>query len=77
MPGYVWDFYKTSLTMSSYLVAMMVSDFISVPSDPSIGHVQFNIWSRAAAKNQTEYTILDSPTLTMKGSLIILFADII
>lgn len=44
--------------MSSYLVAMMVSDFISVPSDPSIGHVRFNIWSRAAAQNQTEYAHL-------------------
>ena len=37
---------------------MMVSDFISVPSDPSIGHVRFNIWSRAAAQNQTEYAHL-------------------
>lgn len=58
MPGYEWDHYETSLKMSSYLVALMVSDFIKIPSDPTLSNVEFNIWSRTIVQNQTEYDFL-------------------
>lgn len=54
MPGYVWDNYRTSVKMSSYLVAMMVSEFIGIPSDPGLSTVEFRIWARPEARNLTE-----------------------
>jgi aminopeptidase N len=55
MLGYVWDSYESSLPMSTYLVAFLVSEFINVESDPSLSRVQFRIWARPSFRNQTEY----------------------
>lgn len=57
LPGYVWDNYQTSVKMSSYLVAMMVSEFIGIPADPGLSNVQFRIWARPEARNLTEYVL--------------------
>jgi len=39
--------------MSAYLVAFLVSEFIPIPDDPSLSHVDFAIWARAEAQNLT------------------------
>jgi len=54
MPGYVWDYYATSVKMSTYLVCMLVSEFIAVPSDPGVGRIPFRIIARPDARNLTE-----------------------
>lgn len=46
MPGYVWDFFDTTPVMSTYLVAMMVSEFVSTPSDPALSNVEFRVLTR-------------------------------
>ena len=58
MPGYVWDHFAPSVKMSSYLVAFLVSDFISIPADPGTSNVQFRIWARANARDLTSCVIL-------------------
>ncbi|XP_046631005.1 aminopeptidase N-like [Daphnia pulicaria] len=55
MPGFVWDNYQTSVTMSSYLVAFMVSEFIGIPAEPGLSNVEFSIWARPEARNLTDY----------------------
>ena len=56
--GYVWDHYETSVKMSSYLVAVMVSDFVNVVSDPALSNVTFRIWARPSFRDQTELELL-------------------
>lgn len=53
-PGYVWDVYQTSVKMSSYLVAAMVSEFIGIPADAGLSNVEFRIWARPDARPLTE-----------------------
>ena len=53
MPGYVWDRFAPSVKMSSYLVAFLVSEFISIPAAPGLSNVQFRIWARPNAENLT------------------------
>ncbi|KAI9551913.1 hypothetical protein GHT06_022250 [Daphnia sinensis] len=55
VPGFVWDYYETSVTMSTYLVAFLVSEFVGIPSEPGLSNVQFRIWARADARNLTDY----------------------
>ncbi|XP_050463776.1 thyrotropin-releasing hormone-degrading ectoenzyme-like isoform X2 [Cataglyphis hispanica] len=54
MPGYVWDHYKKTLPMSTYLVAFMVTDFMSyevaVTDRPS-----HTIFFRKDVANNTKY----------------------
>lgn len=52
---YVWDQYKESLSMSTYLLAFVVSRFTYRQSQPRPNGVQFRIWSRNEAFDQTEY----------------------
>ncbi len=53
--GYVWDEYETiTPKIPSYLVALMVSDFVNVTSDPELNPgVEFIIWIRPGYENQT------------------------
>lgn len=53
--GYVWDIYETSVKMSSYLVAAMVSEFVGIPAEISPSGVEFRIWARADARDLTVY----------------------
>jgi len=57
IPGseYVWDIYQDSVKMSTYLVAMVVSDFTFRLCPPTENGVQFRIWSREGASEQTEW----------------------
>ena len=54
MPDYVWDYFETTPIMSSYLVALMVSEFVSTPSDPSLSNVRFRVLTRPDLEEQTE-----------------------
>lgn len=60
---YVWDVYQESLRMSTYLVALIVSDFTYRNSDPLDNNVDFRIWSRNGAYNQTEYASVVGPLI--------------
>ena len=53
--GYVWDVYQDSVKMSTYLLAFVVSDFVYRTSEPLPNGVEFRIWSREEAKDQTEW----------------------
>ena len=52
-PGYVWDIFQPSVKMSTYLNAFVVSELNSVTSDEALSNVQFRIWARPDAMNQT------------------------
>lgn len=52
---YVWDVYEVSLKMSTYLLAFIVSDFTFRQSAPRPNGVEFKIWSRGGALEQTAY----------------------
>lgn len=54
MPGYYWDYYQTSVKMSTYLVCMLVSEFIAVPSDQGLSNIPFRIMARPDTRNLTE-----------------------
>ena len=59
LPDYVWDEYDPTPIMPSYLVALMVSDFVNVTSDPELSPgVVFNMWTRPGHEKQTLYVII-------------------
>eukprot|EP00092_Neocalanus_flemingeri_P026889 GFUD01029145.1.p1 GENE.GFUD01029145.1~~GFUD01029145.1.p1 ORF type:complete len:1053 (+),score=224.11 GFUD01029145.1:199-3357(+) len=60
---YVWDIYQDSLKMSTYLVAFVVSDFVYRKSEPMENGVEFRIWSREGAVNQTEWASVIGPQI--------------
>ena len=53
--GYVWDVYQDSLKMSTYLLAFVVSDFVYRTPEPLSNGVEFRVWSREEARDQTEW----------------------
>ncbi|XP_046441609.1 aminopeptidase Ey-like [Daphnia pulex] len=55
MEDYVWDFYQTTVKMSSYLVGMMVSEFAGTPSESELSRVPFTIWTRPSLTKLTKY----------------------
>lgn len=58
--GWFWDHFNTSVPMSTYLVAFVVSDFTYVNSTFH-EHVLFRVWSRKNAINQSDYAIEKGP----------------
>nr|WBG54457.1 aminopeptidase N-like protein [Austinograea rodriguezensis] len=54
--GWVWDHFNTSVPMSTYLVAFLVSDFKSMEVVTQNG-VSFRVWAREAAINQANYSL--------------------
>ncbi|KAK8396295.1 hypothetical protein O3P69_005380 [Scylla paramamosain] len=55
--GWVWDHFQTTLPMSTYLVAFLVSDFTS----KSNGNV--SVWSREAVLGEAEHALQIGPEL--------------
>jgi len=49
--GYVWDVYEESVPMSTYLVAFVVSDFVSKTSG------NFSVWGRSDAIQSCDYAL--------------------
>jgi aminopeptidase N len=60
---YVWDAFQQSLKMSTYLLAFVVSDFAYLKSAPTSNGVEFRIWSRQEAKDQTGYASIIGPKI--------------
>lgn len=54
MPGYYWDYFQTSVPMSSYLVAFLVSDLEEVESTTVSKSVPFRAWVRPESRNLSE-----------------------
>lgn len=50
MPDYVWDYYQTTLKMSSYLVACLVSEFEDVATTTS-HRVPFRLWVKPESRD--------------------------
>ncbi|KAK7072474.1 hypothetical protein SK128_018345, partial [Halocaridina rubra] len=59
-PGWSWDHFETSVPMSTYLVAFVVSDFEYLNSTQN-DHVLFRVWARSSAINQTDYAVEKGP----------------
>ena len=55
MPDYVWDVYDTTPVMSSYLVAMMVSEYKIAVSDPPLNDFQVRILAPNEVIGKTKY----------------------
>lgn len=55
MDGWVWDHYHTTPIMSTYLVAMIVSDLRPFDFNNTENNVAFKVWSRKEALQQTRY----------------------
>ncbi|XP_069972068.1 aminopeptidase N-like [Penaeus vannamei] len=53
--GWVWDHYHTTVKMSTYLVAFVVSDFEFL-SDLA-GETNFSVWARPEAMDQADYSL--------------------
>lgn len=54
--GYVWDVYKESVPMSSYLVAFVVCDFVSKSNGEN-----FAVWTRKDAIRSMDYSLQIGP----------------
>ncbi|XP_045589686.1 aminopeptidase N isoform X2 [Procambarus clarkii] len=61
--GWVWDHYDTSVPMSTYLVAFVVSDFASLAITTANNHTLFRVWARGSALEQAEYARLVGPPI--------------
>ncbi|XP_063599467.1 aminopeptidase N-like [Penaeus indicus] len=57
--GWVWDHFATSVPMSTYLVAFVISDFRNKSSES--GGVRFSAWAREAALQQVDYALETGP----------------
>ncbi|XP_042874237.1 aminopeptidase N-like [Penaeus japonicus] len=53
--GWVWDHYNTTVKMSTYLVAFIVSDFDFATS--MAGETNFTVWARPEAIAQADYSL--------------------
>ncbi|XP_069952147.1 aminopeptidase N [Cherax quadricarinatus] len=58
--GWVWDHFNTSVPMSTYLVAFVVSDFTHADSNAN-DHVLFRVWAREGAIQQADYALRTGP----------------
>ncbi|XP_034837045.1 aminopeptidase N-like isoform X1 [Maniola hyperantus] len=59
--AFVWDQFKQSVPMSTYLVAYVVSKFSYVESPQELSHTKFKIWARSDAIDQTAYAAQVGP----------------
>jgi len=56
IPGFLWTSFEETPKMSSYLLAIVVSDFEYIEGHTKRG-IRFRIWSRKEAINETEYAL--------------------
>ncbi|KAB7504680.1 Aminopeptidase N [Armadillidium nasatum] len=61
--GWFWEVFNSTLPMSTYLIAFVVSDFEFNASVETSGSVPFNIWARQEAISQTEYAAYLGPKI--------------
>ncbi|XP_018019808.1 puromycin-sensitive aminopeptidase-like protein, partial [Hyalella azteca] len=62
-PGWVWDHFNSSVPMSTYLVAFVVSDFSHINSTAN-KNTLFRVWARQEAIDQAEYAKAIGPDVT-------------
>ncbi|KAG7172389.1 Aminopeptidase N-like 4, partial [Homarus americanus] len=60
--GWVWDHYDTSVPMSTYLVAFVVSDFAYL-STTTNNKTLFRVWARESALQQAKYSLQVGPAI--------------
>ncbi|EFX67144.1 hypothetical protein DAPPUDRAFT_203795 [Daphnia pulex] len=60
MPDYVWDYYQTTVKMSSYLVAFLVSEFEDVATTTS-HRVPFRLWVKPESRHLAGYSLSVAP----------------
>lgn len=60
--GWVWDHFNTSVPMSTYLVAFVVSDFAHMESNDN-DHVLFRVKARQSAIQQANYALQTGPKI--------------
>ncbi|XP_071548247.1 aminopeptidase N-like isoform X2 [Panulirus ornatus] len=60
--GWLWDRYNTTVPMSTYLVAFIVSDFAHMNST-FMDHVLFKVWAREEALLQAQYSLDIGPRI--------------
>lgn len=67
MEDWVWDHYYDTPKMSTYLVAMMVSDLqpfhVSTDSSRTKSNTSFSVWTRREALEQTRYAGKIGPSI--------------
>lgn len=51
---YVWDVYEDSPTMSTYLLAFVISQLTYVEAETRANGVEFRVWARESLMNQTK-----------------------
>ncbi|KAK7027941.1 hypothetical protein SK128_026276 [Halocaridina rubra] len=61
--NWVWDHYDTSVPMSTYLVAFVVSDFENMSATTSNNNTLFRVWARKSAIQQAEYSRQVGPAI--------------
>lgn len=54
-PGWVWDEFETTVPMSTYIIAYMVSEFDYLERDQSTSQVLFRVWARRDAVQQADF----------------------
>lgn len=62
-PDYVWDIFKQSVPMSTYLIAFLVSEFDMKKAEIGKSKTLFRVWSRPQALAQAEYARKIGPTI--------------
>ncbi|XP_050699391.1 aminopeptidase Ey-like isoform X2 [Eriocheir sinensis] len=60
--GWLWDHYQTTVNMSTYLLAFVVSDFVYLNSTTNSGTL-FRTWAREAALDQAKYSSSIGPPI--------------
>ncbi|XP_050699388.1 aminopeptidase N-like isoform X2 [Eriocheir sinensis] len=62
--GWVWDHYDTTVPMSTYLVAFVVSDFANLSTTPN-NKTLFRVWARESAIQQAEFARQVGPPILL------------
>ncbi|XP_069952146.1 aminopeptidase N [Cherax quadricarinatus] len=60
--GWVWDHFNTTVPMSTYLLAFVISDYTHIDSDAN-DHVLFRVWTREGAIQQADLALKTGPVV--------------
>ncbi|XP_050699392.1 aminopeptidase N-like [Eriocheir sinensis] len=60
--GWLWDHYQTTVNMSTYLLAFVVSDFVSMNTTVN-DNILFRVWTQPSALHQASYSLDIGPRI--------------